>query len=368
MPPRTRPLRDSTLPSEPLRASVLDVFEQLGAFDQDSGIVEWLFPDVHQERQQRRTRVKLTEIFEDAPEPEPETPRKSRLSSRFFSRSPKSASAASVRSKSQVRTKRDKDKDKDKDVAGTHRQKLKKTRSSPDLRKDAVAETEPPPVPHVSSPTKRARRMSIFTRKHEVPPEQRRSSISDEEWQQITITGSIADYDAPNPFRGHGGLKETNASDVGSTTAAPRRKHFSRFTNGFARASSASTPASPTSTQQRHPSPSSTRSTPASPVLERPAPEPTTPTVSKPPPLQTTHSNVSTDIPAYAFPSMTEREETSPLIHEVSREPETTSQIDHVRMSLSDISEGDVSESSTLSFSTKRESGSWRSFASARAN
>jgi hypothetical protein len=40
--------------------------------------------------------------------------------------------------------------------------------------------------------------------------DQPRPSISEEDWQQITMTGSIADYNAVNPFLG----KDAHGNDV----------------------------------------------------------------------------------------------------------------------------------------------------------
>jgi hypothetical protein len=207
MPPRPSTDRDSGVHYEPLRASVLDVFEQLGAFDDQSGIVEWIFPEFHAEKEVQRSRVKLTEVF-DAPEPEPETPRKSRTS-RFF--------RLGTKSRSKSRSK--KDAPPPPAVPAPSKQKPKKSRSSPDLRKKA-AESGPPgslpislPIkqaptvpaeqksPEHKSPEHKPRRLSLFPRKPAQSLDQPRPSISDEEWQQITMTGSIADYET-NPFLG----------------------------------------------------------------------------------------------------------------------------------------------------------------------
>ncbi|KAF7323297.1 hypothetical protein HMN09_00110500 [Mycena chlorophos] len=324
---------------EPLRASVLDVFEQLGAFDEDSGLVEWMFPDVHEEKQRRRPRVKLTEMFDEEPEPE-ETPRKSRLTSRFFGIRSRS------RSKSQTRGKKE---NKDK---GTTPPKSKKTsRSSPNLRKDKETLTDGPLTDSPEPPPMPPRRMSIFQRKP--PPTQDeaapRPSISDEEWQQITMTGSIADYETANPFISvHSNSPPSStrkSNDSASTTTTPKRSGpFSRFTSSFTR----STPASPT--REHAQSPLSRRTPPTSdPATPTQASTsgPMQPSGSLDPEVASTHSNASTStlqaVPAPPSPedSTTDR---VPLPPQDDDRLETTSQIDHVRMSLSDISEGEGSE------------------------
>ncbi|KAJ7063632.1 hypothetical protein C8F01DRAFT_1133761 [Mycena amicta] len=349
LPPATA---DDNFRYEPLRASVLDVFEQLGAFDEDSGIVEWMFPEVHEEKQLRRTRVKLTEVFDNEIEPEPETPRKSRLGSRFFGIRTKS------RSKSQVRPKKEKEKEKEKDVATSlPKQKPKKTRSSPNLRKEAVGAIDG--LPEISSPMKqtptavapttpentKSRRISIFPRKPPPPVlEGPRPSISDEEWQQITMTGSIADYEAANTFIGRdpalGPISNRKSNDT-ATSSSKRSGPFSRFTHTFSR----STPTSPI--HEHAPSPPPLPTTPTA-----PAPSSSPAAAPRDPEVASTHSDTSTDT-LQAVPA--------PDIEEVPRDGvpreederlETSSQMDHVRMSLSDISEGEVSETSTVSMKT----------------
>ncbi|KAJ7765792.1 hypothetical protein B0H16DRAFT_1717701 [Mycena metata] len=360
MPPRPPRESDSDVHYEPLRASVLDVFEQLGAFEQDSGIVEWIFPEFHTEKKPQ-LRAKLTEVF-DTPDPEPETPTKKSTTSRFF--------RLGTRSRSKSRSEK-----KDVPALPTPSKKPKKTRSSPNLRKDA-AESETPAVPLISLPMKQAstsssganssehkpRRLSLFPRKSAAQSlDQPRPSISDEEWQQITMTGSIADY-AVNPFVGsdpHGD------NDAGAAKRDGGQKHyFSRFTHTFTR----STPTSPTS--REHVVSPSPLSGPASPQATS---DPTTPTgppspvPDAPPPVSevppspaiTTHSNGSTStltaapLPGIPFPAPL-----SPEIQEVPTEVplDSTSQMDHPRTSLSDISEGEASESSTLSVKNSRKS------------
>ncbi|KAK7024039.1 hypothetical protein R3P38DRAFT_3194717 [Favolaschia claudopus] len=422
MPPRPSVDRDSTVPYEPLRASVLDVFEQLGAFDDDSGIVDLIFPELQEQKENRRTRVKLTEVFD--PEPEPETPRKQPRTSRFF--------RLGTRSRSKSRTKKE---SKETPVPppvpapAKESKKLKKSTSSPNLRKEAVEGKEQkediPPTPPISSPVKhsattpenKSRRRSLFPRKAPATSlDQPRPSISDEDWQQITITGSIADYDVNNPFLG----KDPNGNpiqDVGvqrlfhpaSITHSSRnlvqaspakrdgpQKYFSRFTHGFAR--STSTPTSPT--REHGPSPLSAQSVPISPSPEKtatptastaghtpeqsssatvspPASDPTTPTGPYPSqpspfvpapasPVGSSHSNASTStLPAVPRSADSDKQQLPSESPDVPQEAEgaqtddrleTTSQIDHVRKSLSDISEGEHSESSTLSMSDRRDS------------
>ncbi|KAJ7184515.1 hypothetical protein C8R46DRAFT_461964 [Mycena filopes] len=338
MPPRAPRDTDSDVHYEPLRASVLDAFQQLGAFDDHSGIVEWIFPEFHTERPPMRP--KLTEVF-DTPDPEPETPTKKSRTSRFFRIGTKS------RTKSQA-------KKEDVPPLPTPTKKPKKTRSSPNLRKDA-AEAETPAVPPISLPMKqtpgehKARRLSIFPRKTAAQSlDQPRPSISDEEWQQITMTGSIADY-AINPFIGTDGN-----NDGGLAKRDGLQKHLSRFTHGFTR----STPASPT---RERPASLDPQSGPVSPEADpsTPTSDPTTPTGPAPvpevptSPAITTDSNRSTPkLTPIPFP-------TSPEIQEVPREfprLDSTSEMDHPRTSLSDISEGEVSESSTLSIKNSRKS------------
>ncbi|KAJ7144953.1 hypothetical protein C8R43DRAFT_560733 [Mycena crocata] len=325
MPPRAPIARNSAVNYEPLRASVLDAFQQLGAFDDDSGIVEWIFPEVIAEKELQRSRVKLPEVVE-VPEPEPERQSRKSRASRFFSR---------TRSKSRVK----------KEATTTpapSKQKPKKSRSSPNLRKDAEESApETPAISHpikqsATSPEQKSRRLSIFPRKAATQSlDEPRPSISDEEWQQITMTGSIADYET-NPFLG----KDPYINDAGSVKPEGIQRHFSRFTSGFTR----STPTSPV--RREHTilpvsdptEPSSEPSTPTGPSH----PLPTSPTTIH---RTTTISNASTStLPAApATPSIQEvpRDENAAL--------ETTSQMDHPRTSLSDISEGEVSESSTLS-------------------
>ncbi|KAF8191611.1 hypothetical protein K438DRAFT_1970590 [Mycena galopus ATCC 62051] len=377
MPPRPSVDRDSAVHYEPLRASVLDVFEQLGAFDDQSGIVDWIFPEFHEQKELKRTRVKLTEVFgppEPEEQPEPETPRKSRTS-RFF--------RLGTKSRSKSRTKKETKEAPSLPTPSKESKKPKRATSSPNLREDAAKEEETSAVPPIPSPMKqtatspehKSRRLSLFPRKAAASLDQPRPSISDEEWQQITMTGSIADYEA-NPFLGN--------DPHGSNHAGPvkREKYFSRFTSGFTR----STPSSPT--REHAPGPISSTA-PTSPTRERatsplatpvPTPlasehnasgtasppaatsdgDPTTPTGpylhGPTSPAGSAHSNASTStLPATP---------TSPAIQEVSSNGapkrdtpeiageeglEITSQIDHVRKSLSDISEGEHSESSTLS-------------------
>ncbi|KAK7035913.1 hypothetical protein R3P38DRAFT_3350926, partial [Favolaschia claudopus] len=400
MPPRPSVDRDSTVPYEPLRASVLDVFEQLGAFDDDSGIVDLIFPELQEQKENRRTRVKLTEVFD--PEPEPETPRKQPRTSRFF--------RLGTRSRSKSRTKKE---SKETPVPppvpapAKESKKLKKSTSSPNLRKEAVEGKEQkediPPTP-ISSPVKhsattpehKSRRRSLFPRKAPATSlDQPRPSISDEDWQQITITGSIADYDVNNPFLG----KDPNGNPIQDASPAKRdgpQKYFSRFTHGFAR--STSTPTSPT--REHGPSPLSAQSAPTSPSPEKtatptgstaghtpeqsssatvspPASDPTTPTGPYPSqpspfvpapasPVGSSHSNASTStLPAVPRSADSDKQQLPPDSSDVAQETEgaqtddrleTTSQIDHVRKSLSDISEGEHSESSTLSMSDRRDS------------
>ncbi|KAJ7891320.1 hypothetical protein B0H14DRAFT_2688588 [Mycena olivaceomarginata] len=372
---------------EPLRASVLDVFEQLGAFDDQSGIVDWIFPDFHEQKElSQRTRVKLTEVFDapEEPEPEPETPRKTRTA-RFFRLGTKS------RSKSRGRKEA-------KEELPAASKKPKKASSSPNLRKDA-AEEEIPAVPPVSSPVKqdtaaapaehKSRRLSLFPRKAAATSlDQPRPSISDEEWQQITITGSIADYD-DNPFLG----RDPHAThDAGPVKRDGRQKYFSRFASSFTR----STPSSPTrehSVSQSSTAPTSpTRAHPPSPLsIPARAPQvaspqttndPTTPTgpyPSEPSPLVPTpnsptgsaHSNASTStlpaVPPEARALPREGEDVPASAEDTPEVPtedpdeshlETTSQMDHVRTSLSDITEsdGEQSEGSTAAPSEHRKS------------
>ncbi|KAJ7700841.1 hypothetical protein B0H17DRAFT_1195686 [Mycena rosella] len=347
MPPRPPRDQDSTVHYEPLRASVLDVFEQLGAFDDGSGIVEWIFPDVREQKELQRSRVRITlpEVEVEVAEPEPQTP--TQKSTRgFFGIRPRS------RSKSRAK----KEPNPTLPTAPT-KLKPKKSRSSPNLRKDAEkdlrkeAETAAPAVPpiYLPPPPAGARRLSIFPRKGGQSLDQPRPSISDEEWQQITMTGSIADYET-NPFLGvdpHG----NNDVGAGPVKRDGLQKHFSRFTNSFTRSTPtsptqststftprASTMTAPTPTSPRSPTSDSTPTEPAPPL----PPLPTSPT--------TEHSNASTStLPAAPR---------SPSIKEVPREDklETSAQMDHVRMSLSDISEGEVSESSTLSMKSDRKS------------
>ncbi|KAJ7491069.1 hypothetical protein FB451DRAFT_1514466 [Mycena latifolia] len=341
MPPRPPSDRDSTVHYEPLRASVLDAFAQLGAFDDDSGIVEWIFPEVHEQKELQRSRIKLPEVVGVA-EPEPTALPKSRTS-RFF--------RIGSRSRSKSRTKKERPPNL---PAAPTKLKPKKTRSSPDLRKDA--ENSEPATP--SSPTKQTgtpsaeqkRRLSIFPRKAAAQSlDQPRPSISDEEWQQITITDSIADYET-NPFLGIDPNATTSDVGAGTVKRDGLQSHFSRFTNSFTR----STPTSPT---REHPT--SSLSNPSSPTPTSPlasTSDPTTPTGPSPPMRTATsptteHSNASTStLPAAP---------TSPVIQEVQRDDvalETSSQMDHVRMSLSDISEGEASETSTLSMKGSRKS------------
>ncbi|KAJ7042041.1 hypothetical protein C8F04DRAFT_1252512 [Mycena alexandri] len=352
MPPRAPREPDSDVHYEPLRASVLDAFNQLGAFDEDSGIVEWIFPEFHTEEKKPQLRAKLTEVF-DTPDPEPETPTKKSRTSRFF--------RLGTRSRSKSRSKKE-----DVPAPPTPSKKPKKTRSSPNLRKDA-AESETPALPPISLPMKQAstsssgehkpRRLSIFPRKPATQSlDQPRPSISDEEWQQITMTGSIADY-AVNPFVGTDPHRD-NDTELAKRDGA-QKHYFSRFTHSFTR----STPASPTSREHASPSP---LSGPASPQATS---DPTTPTGPPPPvpdmppsPAITTHSNVSTStltavpLPGIPFPAAPAPLSTE--IREVPREVplDSTSQMDHPRTSLSDISEGEVSESSTLSMKNSRKS------------
>ncbi|KAJ7684406.1 hypothetical protein DFH06DRAFT_1354455 [Mycena polygramma] len=360
MPPRAPRDPDSAVHYEPLRASVLDVFEQLGAFDDHSGIVEWIFPEFHEENQAQRSRVKLTENF-DSPDPvEPETPQKSRTS-RFFRLGTKS-----TKSRSKSRSKKDAGASPATTAPPKQKPKeLKKTKSSPDLRKKS-SDSKPPETPtgaltpSAEQKSNLSKRLSIFPRKGTGQSlDQPRPSISDEEWQQVTMTGSIADY-AVNPFLGtdpHG--ENTNTNDAGQVKQrdGTPKKHFSRlrFTSGFAR----STPTTPTrehapaapTTPTAEPSPPAPTSPPASPpapAADGAASDPTTPTAASP--RITSQSNASTST-LTAAPA-------SPDIQEVPREDvlETSSQMDHVRQSLSDISEGDVSESSTLSIKSSRKS------------
>ncbi|KAJ6457080.1 hypothetical protein C8R47DRAFT_1247660 [Mycena vitilis] len=361
MPPRAPRDPDSGVHYEPLRASVLDVFEQLGAFDDHSGIVEWIFPEFHEENQAQRSRVKLTENFDSPDLVEPETPQKSRTS-RFFRLGTKS-------NKSRSKSRSKKEKDTPAPTTPTPKQKpkeLKKTTSSPDLRNKS-SESKPPETPTGAALTPSAeqksnlsKRLSIFPRKGTGQSlDQPRPSISDEEWQQVTMTGSIADY-AVNPFLGtdpH--AEDPNANDAGQVKQqGTPKKHFSRlrFTSGFAR----STPTTPTrehapaapTTPAAEPSPPAPTSPPASPpapAADEAVSDPTTPTATSP--GITSQSNASTST-LTAAPA-------SPDIQEVPREEdmlETTSQMDHTRQSLSDISEGDVSESSTLSMKSARKS------------
>ncbi|KAJ6546804.1 hypothetical protein B0H19DRAFT_242244 [Mycena capillaripes] len=369
MPPRTSTDRDSAVHYEPLRASVLDVFEQLGAFDDHSGIVEWIFPEFHEEKEVQTSRVKLTEVF-DPPEPvEPETPRKSRTS-RFFRLGTKS------RSKS-----RSKKEDSPLVITAPTKQKPKKTRSSPDLRKKAAAAAEgkSPETPVISLPIKqttmssaehKSKRLSLFPRKAAAQSlDQPRPSISDEEWQQITMTGSIAEYGI-NPFLGTDPHSENDATPVKRDGL---QKHFSRFTGTFTRSTptspirarsslSGTAPTSPT--QEHHVSPLAAPG-PASPVGDDPQPtsDPTTPTGPPPPlptsPAITSHSNASNStLHAAPDPPAPEPAPVSPEVQEVPRDDaiETTRELDHVRKSLSDISEGEVSESSTISIKSSRKS------------
>jgi hypothetical protein len=198
MPPRPPRDRDSVLHYEPLRASVLDVFEQLGAFDDDSGIVEWIFPEVHEQKELQRTRVKLPEVVE-APAPEPEAPARKSRASRFF----RSRSKSGVKKEPHPPTPQ---------VPAPNKLSKKKSNSSPNLRK--AAQESASTVPAISSPIKKtattspeqkSRRLSMFPRAKSGAQslDQPRPSISDEEWQQITMTGSIADYET-NPFLPHG--------------------------------------------------------------------------------------------------------------------------------------------------------------------
>ncbi|KAJ6606189.1 hypothetical protein DFH09DRAFT_1256763 [Mycena vulgaris] len=350
MPPRPATDRDSTVHYEPLRASVLDAFEQLGAFNDDSGIVEWIFPEVHEQKELQRSRIKLPEIVE-VPQPEPEAPRKSRTSRFFNIRS---------RSKSKPRPK------KESPTLPTAPTKLKpkKSRSSPNLRESA-AKSPPPTLPAPPSPLKQTAttatratsvehksRLSIFPRKAGAQSlDQPRPSISDEEWQQITMTGSIADYET-NPFLGmdpHG----TNDVGAGPVKRDGLQRHFSRFTNSFTR----STPTSPTREHPAFP-----LSNPTSPTPMSPTSDPTTPTgPMATSPRASEHSNVSTStLPSAPTSPTTIREvprDDTPESSSGSEDAlEPSSQMDHVRMSLSDISEGDASETSTLSIKGSRKS------------
>ncbi|KAJ7494407.1 hypothetical protein B0H11DRAFT_2392861 [Mycena galericulata] len=355
MPPRPPRDRDSAVHFEPLRASVLDVFAQLGAFDDDSGIVEWIFPEVHEEKELQRSRVKLPEVV-DVPEPVPETPTRKSRASRFFG----------IRSRSKSRVKKE-------DAPATpttQNKKPKKSRSTPDLRKDAEESGTVPEVPPISSPSKKtaspeqkSRRLSIFPRKGLTQSlDQPRPSISDEEWQQVTMTGSIADYEN-NPFLGmdpHGGN-----NDAKLVKRDGLQTRFSRFTSSLTR----STPTSPTHATSPNSGLPATTSDPATPT-GRTTPTPATPDPTSP---TTMHSNASTSTlpataPAPSEPATIHTNTSasalptpnpeSPAIQEVPREDalETSSQMDHVRQSLSDISEGDVSESSTLSIKSSRDS------------
>ncbi|KAJ7118969.1 hypothetical protein C8R44DRAFT_187048 [Mycena epipterygia] len=347
MPPRPPRDRDSAAHYEPLRASVLDAFQQLGAFDDDSGIVEWIFPEVHEQKQLQRARVKLPEVVE-VPEPEPEEPRKSR--SRFF--------GIGSRSRSKSRARKEKEAPPPTSPAAP-KQKPKKSRSSPNLRKDAKESAPGTPIisspmkqTAIASPEQKSRRISIFPRRAAAQSlDEPRPSISDEEWQQITMTGSIADYET-NPFLGH----DPHASnDAGTVKRDGLQKHFSRFTGSFTR----STPTSPI--REQHPtSPTSPLSRMSDSTI--PTSDPTTPTRSSPPmPTSPTteHLNASTStIPAAPASPPPEIQEVHREDAEVPGEDalETGSQMDHPRTSLSDISEGEVSESSTLSTKSSRES------------
>ncbi|KAJ7084831.1 hypothetical protein B0H15DRAFT_382596 [Mycena belliarum] len=220
MPPRPPPDRDF----EPLRASVLDVFAQLGAFDDDSGLVEWMFPEVSAEKELRRA-ARVRTPPPAAPEPAPAPPPRRRffgLGTRARSRSVK---------KDKDKDKEDggeKEKEKEKEKPGKPAKlKPKKTRSSPDLRAKAKGEaktkaakangaqdaTEPkdgengedtpaPATPKASVEQKR--RLSIFPRKLGASLDQPRPSLgagADDDWQRVSLTGSLADY-ATNPFLG----------------------------------------------------------------------------------------------------------------------------------------------------------------------
>ncbi|KAF7294613.1 hypothetical protein MIND_00997900 [Mycena indigotica] len=311
---------------EPLRASVIDVFEQLGAFDEDSGLVEWMFPEIHEEKQLRaRTRVKLTEVF-DEPQEQPETPRKSRLASRFF------GIRTRARSKSQARSK----KEKETITPSTPKQK---TRSSPNLRKAADLpstdgpELESPPLNSAATTPEhtKSRRMSIFPRRPPPPPliEGPRPSLSDEEWQQITMTGSIADYNVTNPFIGHQDPRAPATSSSSSsrksndTTSTPKRNGpFSRFTHTFSR----STPTSPTREASSSQPPLPT-SDPATPTRSSPQVDPSRKSDSE---IASRHSNASTDT-LQAVPAGDGDGDSLPQvrIHADDERLETTSQIDH---------------------------------------
>ncbi|KAJ7253319.1 hypothetical protein B0H12DRAFT_593647 [Mycena haematopus] len=390
MPPRPSVDRDSAVHYEPLRASVLDVFEQLGAFDDHSGIVEWIFPEFHEQKELQRARVKLTEVFDHSePQPEPETSRKSRTS-RFF--------RLGTKSRSKSRTKKEAKEVPSVPTPSKEPKKPKKATSSPNLREEAAAQ-ETPAVPQISSPMKHAptspaehksRRLSLFQRKAAATSldqprpsiNQPRPSISDEEWQQITMTGSIADYET-NPFLGNDPHGNNHAGPV---KLDGRQKYFSRFTSGFTR----TTPASPTRENPPSSVPTSpTRDRPASPpTAPVPVPsipehgasgpsshqatsDPTTPTdpygsgpspsVPKSP-TGSAHSNASTStLPA--APTKPEIQEVhsddAPPKDSPNPSPDpgndshgTTSQIDPVRLSV--ISEGEHSETSTISFPSDR--------------
>ncbi|KAJ6630243.1 hypothetical protein B0H10DRAFT_978311 [Mycena sp. CBHHK59/15] len=320
MPPRPSQDRNSAVLREPLRASVLDVFQQLGALDNDSGIVEWMFPEFHEEKERERSRVKLPEPVEVPLNlSELEEPIRKSRPSRFFN--------IRSRSRSKSRAKRD------------------PPSSSPNVRKDAEVPATPPPISHptkqtATSPAQatdpKIRKPSLFSRRMAAPGQsldQPRPSLSDEEWQQITMTGSIADYET-NPFLGTN--PHTNSVDDARTAKRDGlQKQFSRFTSSF------------------------TRSTPTSPVREHsvyPQSDPSTPTGPAPPmPVSPTTGASTSSLPtAPVSPASIQEAPREPAPIDIKR----TSQIDHVRKSLSDISEGEVSESSTLSSRIVRRSSS----------
>ncbi|CAK5281039.1 unnamed protein product [Mycena citricolor] len=375
---------------EPLRASVLDVFEQLGAFDDDSGIVEWIFPEVRDEKASRpRRRVKLTEVFDDDDNDEmasaaaSDPPRQSRTS-RFLK---------GIRSRSKSGTRKDvkeKDKDKGKPSAPKHKS-AKKSKSSPNLREEGSSVPLPEPIKlsaSTASGERRARKISLFSRKEpsqtaELPS---RPSISDEEWQQITMTGSVADYD-DNPFLGHdgsgsplpplqakrdGGLHgriSRIASTFRSSTLGPANTTLDTSVSAGATPRSSPRPSVTLSASPRPSADSAKRSlrrtsgtvvseagsalgvrVVQSPLRSRPRGD--TADDDDEDAGSMTHSNASTStLQAVPAPSSGSEEGEPagmppPLDKEEDFALETTSQIDHVRTHLSDITEGDGSEAS----------------------
>ncbi|KAJ7611708.1 hypothetical protein FB45DRAFT_940752 [Roridomyces roridus] len=371
MAPRMRP--PSTVQYEPLRASVFDAFAQLGAFDDDSGIVELIFPDLHVEKESQRARVKLPEeVQQREPSPPPETPRKSRFT-------------FGLRSRSKSRTRGKKEKPERVDVTPTR--KPKKTRSSPDLHEDARESEEAPRTPTISSPKKQSavtpgatpehqkpKRLTIFPRRAAgASLDQPRPSISEEEWQQITMTGSIADYQEANPFLG------TDPNATVSEIKPARLSRFSKFTSGFSR----STPTSPRiesmPTMPGKADESSATDDPTTPTGETTPTgrrTPTAPVVEVDP--TTRHPNGSTTTLPAPTPHVEEEEEepepepfdpdsqtdtaeggeedsadakVEAKVMEVDDDErlETTSQMDHARHSLSGISEAATSETVTTS-------------------